>query len=136
MNLKPYSFMLFYLCLNVAAFILNESGALLVSQELYINPFDISNQFSLTLFVGLSVGTIIGIAAILFRQYLNASVVLLIWAVGILAPIGQWFLMGVPIILNAIIPSELAYITYAVSGFVAFIFFMFMMEILTQRQIT
>jgi len=108
----------------------------MVSHELYINPFDISNQFSLTLFVGLSVGTIIGIAAILFRQYLNASVVLLIWAVGILAPIGQWFLLGVPIILNAIVPSELAYLTYAVSGFVTFIFFMFMMEILTQRQIT
>jgi hypothetical protein len=129
--------MLFYICLNIAAYILNASGALMVSQELYINPLDISNRFSLTIFVGLTVaGGLTGIIALITRQYVFASVALVIWAVGLLVPIGQWFLLGVPIIMNAIVPSELSYLTYAVSAFMAFIFFMFMMEILTQRQIT
>jgi len=121
----------------MAAFIINQSGAFATSQELYINPFDISNQFSLVIFTAISAGGgILGLIAVYTRQYTFAAGMLLLWVVGLLAPIAQWFLIGAPIILAAILPSEISYISYVVSAFFAFIFFMFMIEIASQRQIT
>lgn len=135
--MKVYGFLLFYICLNLAAFIINVSGALPVSQELYINPFDISNKFSLTIFLGVTVaGGLAGVIALITRQYVYASVALIIWVIGLFVPIGQWFLLGVPIMLNSILPVELSYIIHVITAFCTFIFFMFMVEIVTQRQLT
>ena len=135
--MRTYSLMVFYLCLNMAAYIINQSGAFIESQLLYINPFDVSNQFSLTVFGGLLAGgAIIGVIALITRQYVYASVALVIWVIGLLLPVAQWFLLGTPIILAALLPSEISYLTYVVSAFFAFIFFMFMIEIASQRQIT
>jgi len=121
----------------MAAFIINQSGAFATSQELYINPLDVSNQFSLTVFGGLLAGgAIIGIIALITRQYVYASIALVVWVIGLILPIAQWFLLGTPIILAAILPSEISYLSTVVSAFFAFIFFMFMIEIASQRQIT
>jgi len=135
--MKVYSLMVFYLCLNMAAFIINQSGAFATSQELYINPLNVSNQFSLTVFGGLLAGgAIIGIIALITRQYVYASIALVVWVIGLILPVAQWFLLGTPIILAAILPPEISYVSTVVSAFFAFIFFMFMIEIASQRQIT
>ena len=129
--------MMFVVCLNMSAFILNQSGAMASSQELYISPFDLSNQFSLTVFGALGVGgAILGLASLLTRQYVYAAGALLIWIVGVFLPIGQWFLLGAPIMLGAILPPEVSYLTHVVTAFFALVLFMFLAEIVGQRQIT
>ena len=129
--------MMFVVCLNMSAFILSQSGAMTSSQELYISPFDLSNQFSLTVFGALGVGgAILGLASLLTRQYVYAAGALLIWIVGVFLPIGQWFLLGAPIILGAILPPEVSYLTHVVTAFFALVLFMFLAEIVGQRQIT
>jgi len=135
--------MLFVVCLNMSAFILSQSGAMTSSQELYINPLDIYNpetqtgQFSLVLFGALGVGgAILGLASLLTRQYVYAAGALLIWVIGIFLPIGQWLLLGTPIILAALLPAEVAYISHVVTAFFALVLFMFLAEIVGQRQIT
>ena len=129
--------MIFVVCLNMSAFIINESGALVQSQTLYISPFDVQNQFSLGLFGALGVGgAILGLASLLTRQYVYAAGALLIWIIGIFLPIGQWLLLGTPIILAALLPAEVAYISHVVTAFFALVLFMFLAEIVGQRQIT
>jgi len=121
----------------MSAFILSQSGAMTSSQELYISPFDLSNQFSLTVFGALGVGgAILGLASLLTRQYVYAAGALLIWIVGVFLPIGQWFLLGAPIMLGAILPPEVGYLTHVVTAFFALVLFMFLAEIVGQRQIT
>jgi len=121
----------------MAAFIINQSGALAVSQELYVSPFDVSNQFSLAVFGITAIGGgILGLIGLLTRQYTFASGAILIWVIGLMLPVTQWFLAGVPMILGVLLPTEISYLTYVVSAFFAFILFMFMAEIATQRQIT
>ena len=135
--MRAYSLMIFVVCLNMSAFILSQSGAMTSSQELYISPFDVQNQFSLGLFGALGVGgAILGLASLLTRQYVYAAGALLIWVIGIFLPIGQWILLGTPIILAALLPTEVAYISHVVTAFFALVLFMFLAEIVGQRQIT
>lgn len=135
--MRAYSLMIFYLSLNIAAFIISESGAFVGSQTLYINPLDVSNQFSLVIFTAIAgAGTIGGLIALYTRQYLFVAGALLIWIIGLLVPIGQWILIGTPIILATLLPTEISYLSAVVSAFFAFIFFMFLIEIAGQRPIT
>jgi len=135
--MRTYSLMLFIICLNLSAFVLHQSQALTTSQELYISPFDVTNKFSLTLFGALGVGgAILGLASLLTRQYVYAAGALLIWVIGIFLPIGQWLLVGTPLILAALLPPEISYISHVVTAFFAFALFMFLGEIVSQRQLT
>ena len=136
--MKMYSVMLFVLCLNIAAFILNESAAFPTSQALSVNPSDVITQFNwTTLLTSLGTGgAVAGIVALLTRQYVYAAGALLIWSVGALSPLIRWFFIGAPLMLNALLPSELVFISIAVQAFFAIIFFMFIIEIVSQRQIT
>jgi len=135
--LKAYSLILFVVCLNLSAFVINQSGVMMHSQALYISPFDIQNQFSLTIFGALGVGgSILGLAALLTRQYVYAGGALLIWIIGIFLPIGQWILFGTPLILSVLLPPEIAYVSHVVTAFIALILFMFLAEVVSQRYIT
>jgi len=141
--MKGYSLMFFIICLNVAAFIINESGAIVESKELYLSPLDIydpttgTGKFGLTLFFVLLAGAgAIGIIGIIFQQNIFAIGALLVWVLGGLTPIIQWFLLGTPIILAQLLPGELSYLSVAIGAFFAVVFFMFLMEIVSQRQVT
>jgi len=135
--MRAYSVMLFVISLNLAAFILQQSGVSLASKQLYISPFDITNQFSLAVFGALAIGGgIIGVIGLITRQYVYASVALVIWVMGLLLPVAQWFLLGLPIMMSVLLPPEVSYLTYVVSAFFAVIFFMFMVEIASQRYVT
>jgi len=135
--MRAYSIMIFIVCLNMSAFIINQSGAFPESQQLYISPTDVTNQFSLTVFAALGVGgAIFGLAALLTRQYVYAAGALLIWIIGVFLPIGQWFLIGAPVMLAALLPSEVTYLSQVVTAFIALALFMFLAEIASQRQVT
>ena len=129
--------MVFIVCLNVAAFILQQSGALPVSRELYASPFDITNQFGFGVFMVL-IGGLAGMSlvAIIFKANIYALGALLVWVIAALTPIVQWFLVGFPIVLAALLPPELSYLTAVVGAFFSMMFFMFLTEIVGQRQIT
>jgi len=141
--MKGYSLMFFIICLNIAAFILNTSGAIVESKELYLSPLDIydpttgTGKFGLSLFFVLLAGAgAIGIIGIIFQQNIFAIGALLVWVLGGLTPIIQWFLLGTPIILAQLLPGELSYLSVAIGAFFAVVFFMFLMEIVSQRQVT
>ena len=135
--MKTYSLMFFIVCMNLAAFIIQQSEAIMGSQPLWINPFDIQNKFSLTIITAaLLGGGAITIITMLFRPGIYAVGALLVWVVITLTPIAQWFLIGTPIILAALLPTELSFLTAVISAFFAISFFMFLIEIISQRQIT
>lgn len=135
--MKAYSVILFMVCLNIAAFIFQQSGAISGSRELYISPFDIKNQFSLdTLLLTLTGVGVIGVLGVLLGQGRWTIGALLAWVIFQLVPIGNWIISGVPYLLLAILPAELSYLTYVVEAFFAIIFFIFILEIAGQRYIT
>ena len=141
--MKGYSLMFFMVCLNISAFIINESGAIAESKELYLSPLDIydpstgTGKFGLTVFFVLLAGAgAIGVIGIIFQQNIFAIGALLVWVLGGLTPIIQWFLLGTPIILAKLLPGSLSYVSVAVGAFFAITFFIFLMEIISQRQVT
>jgi len=134
--MKAFSVMVFLVCLNMSAFILNQSEAIPGTKELWINPFDVTNQFSLTVLGALTMGAIGGgIIALIFRQNIFAIGALLVFVISTMIPIVQWFLLGTPLMLAALLPSELSYLSAVIGAFFAITFFMFLMSILGQRQI-
>ncbi len=128
--------MAFYVCCNLAAFVLHASGLYPTGSELYANATDITSTFSLSIFVGLGIGGgLLGIIALLTKQASYASFALLIWAVGIFLPIAQWFIAGVPIALALMLPSELWFIASVIEAMCIMLFFIFFLGIVTQRHI-
>ena len=148
--MKAYSVMLFLVCINISVYVLAFSDVFPVSgyPEGYTGPTSLTNLFKienvdLTKIFVAGTGTILlGLAALLTKQYVFASVAILIWIIGIfLTPIG-WVITGFPLLTKSIAemagaPSEVALMFQTVtSAFYAFIFFVFIMEIAGQRQIT
>jgi len=131
--------MLFYICLNLSAYIINEADFLIVSGQPYVSPSGLASIFSLDTFSIVATflgGGLIGLAAVLTRQYTYAAGAILIWVLGIMFKITKGIFIGFPEFLGNLLPSELSYLKYIVVAFSAFIFFIFMIEIATQRQIT
>jgi len=124
----------------MAAFVLNESGAVAGSKELYMGPSDVLTTFDITkfnFFTGSLAGAgIISVIALIFRQGVFAVAAILIWLVVTLVPVAQWFLLGAPMMLAAMLPSEVSYLSYVVTAFFAIVFFMFLMGIAAQREVT
>lgn len=81
-------------------------------------------------------GTITGIISLITKQYVFASVALLLWVIGIMLNIAGSFVANLPLILGFIIPSELWFISTSLEALVGVILFVFFVEIATQRQIT
>ncbi len=136
--MKMYSFLVFFLCLNVAAFILNEAGFYTETSELVVSAEDISATFNwATLLTSLGVGGIVaGLVALLTRQYVYAAGALIVWAIGSMAPVIRWFFIGVPLMLGQLLPSGLEFVSTVTQAFFAVIFFMFIIELVAQRSIT
>lgn len=135
--MRAYSLLLFYLCLNLAAFILVSTDIIPVGDWIEHTPTDISAMFSLTTFSALVAGgTIGGLVALLTRQYALSAGLILVWCVGILYEPISWVLIGVPKILNAILPAELSVLGTVVGVLTSVVFFMFFIEVLGGRTIT
>jgi hypothetical protein len=92
-------------------------------------------QTNLTVMIGgVGVGaTLGGILAYLTKQYVFGAVIMLVWVLGMIAPILQWVFDGLPTMLDAFgVP---AYITLALRGFIFFTFFMGILEVASQRSL-
>jgi hypothetical protein len=139
-----YDILLFSFCLNISAYLLPFFIALPVSTPLSSDPTGFTTTFSVETFTYLTVGgAAIGLAALLFRQGVYALYALLLWAVGVLLPIVRNFLLAVPILLDAVFPKESnpLYpapnpIALAITAAITFAGFWFLMEFVTQRNVT
>ena len=129
--------MLFIICINIAAWLLNVSGVYPAGGSLWISPSDVIAQFGLSVFGGIAIsGAITGVISLLLRQAISASYALVIWLVGVLLSLGMWFVGGVPIVLALMLPSELWFVSLAIQALFSVVFFVFLVEVVGQRQIT
>jgi hypothetical protein len=135
--MKVSSLMYAVIFLNLAAFSIHISGVFPVTRELWVNPTDITNTFNLTVFAVLGAGgAVIGVLGALFHTYTFAAGAILLWVIGIIMPIAQWFIGGLPIMMAALLPAELAWFSVVVGAVFAMSFFLFIVEIAAGRQIT
>lgn len=144
--MKAYSVMLFLIAINISVYILIVSGAWAGQYpEGYASPEAMSDIFKLqnvdlTQIIMIGIGGLLGgILALVTRQFVFASVALLIWVVCVLfTPIG-WIITAFPLTVKSLAlmsgaPTAIADITEVVlSAFYVFIFFMFILEIASQR---
>lgn len=133
--MRTTSLMLFVICVNVAAWIMNMSGFYPLSQSLWLNPAEIVERFALSIFASaVATGGLTGVISLLTKSNVFASYALVVWVVGELFLLGMWFLGGVPVLLEFIIPTDLWFIRTAITAFCTVIFFLFLMEVTSQRQ--
>lgn len=132
--------LIFLICINVGVYIL--ASANLYTYSTSAMPIDPDNllaqlgyQTDLTVVIaGIGVGaTVGGILAYLTRQYVFGAVILLIWVLGMIAPVLQWVFTGLPTMLDAF--GAPSYITLALRGFIFFTFFMGILEVASQRNL-
>lgn len=141
--MRFFTLLFAYICINIASFILvyplPGAGPILpVGRELFLSPLDLSNTFNLVVFGILTVGGIVGgIVGVLLRQYVYATGILLIWVIGLLAPIVWWMIAGLPMMLSAVLaPLDLTFLISSIVAFFTIHAFFFMIEISAGRQVT
>lgn len=132
---------IYILSLNIAAWFLSLSGAVPSSHLLWLNASDITTTFGLTIFGGVALGGgLAGLISLFTNKSVYAMGILIIWIIGIMLPIGIWFLNGMSLFITALIPVEVAadlwYIPVGINALFTFISFMFFVELATQRSIT
>ena len=136
--MKMYSLMLFVICLNISAFIIHESGALPTSRTFADSPSTIMSEFDWEdVLIGLGVSAGAGTVMAFFFGF-GAALLggMICWAICSFFPVIQWFFIGAPLMLDALLPSELWFISVSIQAVFAVIFFMFIIELTSQRQIT
>lgn len=132
--------LIFLICINVGVYILASANLYTFSSStMPIDPDNFLSQLgyqtNLTVMIGgVGVGaTLGGILAYLTKQYVFGAVIMLVWVLGMIAPILQWVFDGLPTMLDAFgVP---AYITLALRGFIFFTFFMGILEVASQRSL-
>lgn len=99
--MRMYSIILFFVCLNLAGYIINYlvAGDVLVANQ-EVMPYGsegILAQFNLATFTAIAAGAgIAGLIGVITKQYVFAAGAALIWTVGLMFNVGQWILNGFP----------------------------------------
>jgi hypothetical protein len=132
---------LYILSLNIASWILSLSGAVPSSRLLWLNATDITTTFGLTIFGGVALGGgLAGLLSVFTNKSVYAMGILVIWIIGIMLPIGIWFLNGTSLLITGMIPVEVAaslwYVPVGINALFTFVTFMFFVELASQRNIT
>lgn len=139
--MKATSLVFGYFCINIAIWTINVLGVITLSREAIIDPtglgalFDISAFTILTTLVGGATTAIIGI---LTRNVALSSGVLILWVFGIIFRPIQDVFVGLPRLVSAIFaeaPALGTVISQVVVAFSAFIFFMFLAEVVMGRDL-
>jgi len=123
----------------MAIWTLNVAAILPIYREPITDPSNLANLFSLNTFTaitGIVGGAVIGILAIITRSYMLSTGVLLLWIIGVLFKPIQDIFIGLPYLVEAVLPSSVWFISQVFVAFSALILFMFFVEIVAQREIT
>ena len=141
--MKAVNWIFGYIFINAAAALLvyplpGVGSIIPIGRNLIVTPLDITNTFSLAVFGSLTAGgAILGVIAIVLRQYVYAAGVLLIWVIGLLLPIVWWFIAGLPMMLAAVLaPFDLTWLITTIVAFATVHLFFFLAEIAAGRQVT
>jgi len=97
MRVGAFEILLFFICLNLSCFILNEMDALPETVQATETPASINDQFLLG--IGSSIAIIMGgvIAGMLVSAVIQgAAVALVIAAISWLVPVADWLFLGFP----------------------------------------
>lgn len=149
--MKTTKLILFFICLNLAAFAIYASGAYpAILPEQYQSPESIIGIFKIEnwkitdwILLG-SVGLFTALLMVLTRQYMFGSIVIILWVIGcFVAPIG-WLVYGFPKFVGDIIYTtgagsvDATTLSVIVTGILSALFvysaFTFIMELAAQRQ--
>lgn len=128
-----------YFCINAAIWSVSMLGILpLYARDPITTPDEISTWFALdvfTLATGVVGGTAIGILAFITKAYTWSTGVLICWIVGLLLRPLQAIFIGLPKLIEGIVPPEISWVTSIISGFAAFILFILFVEIIGGKDI-
>jgi hypothetical protein len=141
--LKAWSIVLFFVCLNLAGFVVSnlvDMDVLPASKEV-IMPYSIDNlkgQFSLSLVAGLLAGgAVAGLIGIMLKQYTFGVLAGAIWVCGLLFTIGQWVLMGIDILMKLLLAGTgLEWLSDVIYVGVLVAFFALLAETLSSKPLT
>jgi len=135
--MKAWSLIFGYFCINLGIWSLNLTGLFPV-HEAVIDPTNISSLFALDLFSALAgvVGcAVIGIMALITRSYALSGGVLLVWIVGVLFKPIQTIFVGLPYLINMVLPPPVQFFSQAFVALAAVMLFILIVEILAGREI-
>lgn len=127
----------FWFCLNFAIIITNELGVLPFEQPALLPSNWWTVNFSLDVFAAIMSGNVaIGIIGLIFKQYVFASLAMVVWtALTIFLPIFSNWLLILPGFLQNLLPPELSSLYYLFISVNTVMFFMFIVQLLTQRSV-
>lgn len=134
--MRVYSAIFFmYFCIPFAILIANEitpyKGTPLLPKDWWMTRIDLQ-----TIAVALTGLGGIGVVAWIFKQYTFASLAAIIWLVTtIFIPIFSTWLSILPNFIANLLPPELDIIRYLLLSFNTLIFFMFIVQLLSQRAV-
>ncbi|MEM1589119.1 MAG: hypothetical protein QW175_01710 [Candidatus Bathyarchaeia archaeon] len=139
--MRVYSAIFFmYFCIPFAILIANEimpyKGTPLLPKDWWMTRIDLTRIDPQTITVALTGVGGIGLIAWIFKQYVFASLAAIIWLVTtIFIPIFSTWLSILPNFIANFLPPELDIIRYLLLSFNTLIFFMFIVQLLSQRAI-
>lgn len=139
--MKAISLIYGYFVVNLAIWSISTLALLTTVGQPVISPGNITSLFSLdafTVLTGLVGGGVIGILAMVTRNYALSTGVLVLWIMGILIkPIRDIF-VGLPLLINTVFAQSGAVATVVsqiVVAFASFTLFMFIVEVVMGRDI-
>lgn len=140
MRVTAFSILLFFVCLNLSLYFINETQVLPnMEQPPYTAPEDMASRFILVdvsagnLLIGgsvLAVGFIVG--WITGRMIYGGTVAIILFAMDLLFPVVRWTLFGFPLFLNQL--GVHYALTTVLSTLVSLVFFWFIIGFIGQRQ--
>jgi len=138
--MKAWSLVFGYFCINMAIWTLNIAGILpSYTREAIINPTGLESLFSLdtfTLVTGIVGGGVVGILAMITRNYALSTGVLILWLVGVMLKPIRDLLIGLPLLIEAVLPPSVWFFSQVFVAFSAMILFVFIVEIIAGRPIS
>lgn len=122
--------MLILICVNLSIFVLNESGVYPYKQPTEA-PNNIMGNFTLPDLISAGILSLTGIFELIVRKNTFAGVALIGWSMTFFLQAARWVLNGIPEMLKLVgAPWYLVTVASVLSGFV---FWLFILEITTQR---
>lgn len=141
MSLGGRTLIIAFMAITFSSYVITQSGALTNSRSMPLSATDFDDMFSIAAFdattlTALTVGGLIGIVGIIMKQYVFASVALVIWVLGTLWKPSNAFITAFPKLLEAVLPAEVSWISVIPTSFIMVAFFFWLAEIVAQRNLS
>lgn len=103
-----------------------------------VDPTNLTTLFDISVFTGVASlvgGGVVAILAMITKNYALSGGVLILWIVGLIIKPLQNITLGLPVLLNAIIPAPISWLSQVFIALSALSLFVFVVEILAGREI-